>query len=108
LITFEKLIYSIQLNNNNYKLKNSLFKIEFYNRLNKILGIISDNNYFKLKCDLSEIISENNNLYKFINILMENNIIQRAIVSDKNLEDQIVKLLSVKLDKFFMIYKSSK
>jgi len=95
LITFKKLIYSIQLNNNNYKLKNGLSKIKFYNRLNEILGIISNNDYFKLECDLSEIISENN-------------IIQRAIVPGKNLKDQIVKLLSVKLDKFSIICKSSK
>lgn len=107
-VTSEKLIYSLQLNNNYYKIENGLSKFEFYDRLNDILGIISNEDYFKLGCDLSEIISENSNLYKFINIPMEDNTVQRAIVPGKKLEDQIVKLLSVELDKFPMVCEPCK
>ena len=39
---------------------------------------------------------------------MENNTVQRAIIPGKNLKDQIIKLLSVKLDKFPMICEPSK
>nr|QWO71409.1 RNA polymerase [Termitomyces sp. T123] len=106
--TVEDLFYSIQINNNNYKIENGLSKIEFYDILNDILGIISSDDYFKLGCDLSEIISENCDLFKFINIPKEDNTVQRVIVPGKKLEDQIIKLLSVDLEKLVMVCEPCK
>jgi DNA-dependent RNA polymerase len=100
--------YSIEQNNNNYKIENGLSKKEFYIRLNDILGIISSDDYFKLGCDLSEIISENSELFKFINVPNEDNTVQRIVVPGKKLEDQIVKLLAIDMDKLVMICEACK
>jgi len=100
--------YSLEQNNNNYEFEKGLSKEEFYIRLDEILGIISSDDYFKLGCDLADIISENSNMFKFMNVANEDNTVQRVIVPGKELDDQIVKLLAVDTEKLVMICKPCK
>lgn len=75
--------YNLELDNIMYEFDNGLSEGEFNTKLSELLGIISNDDYFKLGSDLSEIISENNNLFKFMNIANDDNTIQRVIVAGK-------------------------
>lgn len=105
-LTVEK--YYVEQNNNKYEIEKGLSKEEFYIRLDEILGIISSDDYFKLGCDLAEIVSENSNLFNFMNVANEDNTVQRIIVPGHKLEDQIVKLLAVDTEKLVMICEPCK
>lgn len=96
----EDKLYSINIDNNKILIESGLSKIDFYNRLNDILGIIPSDDYFKLGCDLSEIVSENCDLFKFTNVPNEDHTVQRIVVPGKNLEEQIVRLLAYDVDKW--------
>jgi hypothetical protein len=100
--------YSVEQNNKNYEIKKGLSKEEFNIRLNEILGIISSDDYFKLGCDLAEIVAENSSLFKFINVPNEDNTVQRVIVPGKRLEDKIVNLLGIDTEKLVMICEPCK
>nr|QWO71405.1 RNA polymerase [Termitomyces sp. K1Ag] len=100
--------YSVELNKNKFEFKKGLSKDQFSLRLNEILGTISSDDYFKLGCDLAEIVSENSNLFKFMNVPNEDNTVQRIIVPDIGLDDKIVKLLGVDTEKLVMICEPSK
>nr|QWO71408.1 RNA polymerase [Termitomyces sp. K2P1] len=100
--------YSVELNKNKFEFKKGLSKDQFSLRLNEILGTIPSDDYFKLGCDLAEIVSENSNLFKFMNVPNEDNTVQKIIVPDKGLEDKIVKLLGVDTEKLVMICEPSK
>jgi hypothetical protein len=100
--------YYIEKNNNKYYIEEGLSKEDFYKRLDDILGIISSDDYFKLGCDLAEIVSENSNLFNFMNVANEDNTVQRVVVPGKKLDDQIVKLLAVDTEKLVMICEPCK
>lgn len=107
-------IYSCPLleqNNNNLyaEIEKGLSKEEFYIRLDEILGNISSDDYFRLGCDLAEIVSENSNMFNFINVKNEeDNTVQRVVVPGKELDEQIIKLLAVESDKLIMICEPCK
>lgn len=100
--------YYVEQNKNKYEIEKGLSKEEFNIRLDEILGIISSDDYFKLGCDLAEIVSENSNLFNFMNVPNEDNTVQRIIVPGAKLEDQIVKLLAVDTEKLVMICEPCK
>jgi hypothetical protein len=102
---------SLEQNNNNFyaEIEKGLSKEDFYIRLDEILGIISTDDYFRLGCDLAEIISENSNMFTFMNVKNdEDNTVQRVVVPGKELDDQIIKLLAVDSEKLIMICEPSK
>jgi hypothetical protein len=103
--------YEIILNNS----KNSLNKIEeglneeeFLYKLNKLLGTISSDDYFKLGSDLVEIIGENSKIFIVTNVKGENNEVHRIIVPGQELSDEIIRLLAVDTEKLVMISEPSK
>jgi hypothetical protein len=86
-----------------HKIEIGLSEKEFNTKLSDLLGVISNDDYFKLGCDLSEIISENSHIFKFMNIPNDDNTIQRVVVAGTELHEQIVKLLAIETEKIVMV-----
>lgn len=92
----------------NYKIEQGLSTEEFYKRLDQILGVLDESDYFKLGSDLSEIIAENSKIFEFINTETEDDRVQRIIVPSSDIDNQIIELLAVDTDKLVMICEPNK